>query len=98
MPHLPAPRLVGLPQLAQVFVPADHMMQVYPGALEVFAQWQRRVQIGHGAIHNAHAPKRVGSCKIGRGKGRYLQSQPAGYVKVQECCTQTISIGRGGGT
>jgi hypothetical protein len=88
----PVPVLIWSPQCLQVPVPPNGMLQVKIGALELSLQWQRRIQVRHGAINNANTAECVRGRKVWSGKGGYLQSQSLWRLEVEQCCNVSVSI------
>ena len=93
VPYLPPPILVWSAQLLQMSVPPDGMLQVQIRALELALQRQRRVQVRHGSIHNAHGPEGIRCRKVGGGKGGDLQSQALWRLEVEQRCRVAVSHG-----
>lgn len=73
LPYLPPPQLVGLTQILQLAVARDEVLEGKQPALgEGIFERERSIEVRQGAIDQADAAERVGSCEIRRGEGRYV--------------------------
>lgn len=51
-----------------MFVASDYTVQIEVRTLEFLPQWQRRVEVRHGAVDNTNAAESVRGCQIGGSK------------------------------